>query len=162
MTTDPTEQDVAFMRRAIELAVENVRTNRGGPFGCVIARDGKIIAEGVNLVVSSNDPTAHAEIVAIRRACEKLGTFQLTGCHVITSCEPCPMCLGAILWARPDRIVYACTHKDAADVGFDDAFVYDEIAKPRDARMIPMTQILRAEAIEPFRAWAASTSRIDY
>jgi tRNA(Arg) A34 adenosine deaminase TadA len=150
------------MRRAIELAVENVRTNRGGPFGCVIARDGKIIAEGTNLVVSTNDPTAHAEIVAIRRACEKLGTFQLTGHDVITSCEPCPMCLGAMLWARPDRIVYACTHADAADIGFDDAFVYDEIAKPRDLRTIPMTQILRTEALEPFRAWATSATRTDY
>lgn len=118
-----------FMMRAIELAIEGVRANSGGPFGAVIVKNGEIIGEGWNQVTSTSDPTAHAEIVAIRRACEKLGTFHLEGCVIYTSCEPCPMCLGAIYWAKLEKIFYSCTRKDAASIGFADDFIYEEIGK---------------------------------
>src|SRR6202046_179086 len=127
-----------FMARALALSLENVRSGRGGPFGAVIVRGGKIIAEGVNSVTATNDPTAHAEMVAIREACRKLGSFELTGCEIYTSCEPCPMCLGAIYWARPDRVYFGSTAEDAANAGFDDSFIYREISQLHAQRKIPM------------------------
>lgn len=150
------------MQRAIALATENVRTGRGGPFGCVVVKDGEIVAEGMNLVTSTNDPTAHGEVVAIRRACEKLGTFSLEGCEVYTSCEPCPMCLAALYWSRCAAIYYGNTAADAAAVGFDDSFLYDEVKKPLEQRAIPIRQLLHDEALESFRAWTASEKKIDY
>ena len=150
------------MQRAIALATENVRTGRGGPFGCVVVKDGEIVAEGMNLVTSTNDPTAHGEVVAIRRACEKLGTFSLEGCEVYTSCEPCPMCLAALYWSRCSAIYYGNTAADAAAVGFDDSFLYDEVKKPLEQRAIPIRQLLHDEALESFRAWTASEKKIDY
>jgi tRNA(Arg) A34 adenosine deaminase TadA len=151
-----------FMRRAIALAVENVRSGRGGPFGAVIVKEGRIIAEGANRVTSTNDPTAHAEIVAIREACRALNDFQLAGCDLYTTCEPCPMCFGAIYWARPARLIYACTAADAAAAGFDDAFIYDELKKSPAARRIPATQLLRDECLSIFAAWTAQTNKIRY
>lgn len=149
------------MRRAIALAVRNVQEG-GGPFAALVVKDGQVVAEGSNRVTSSNDPTAHAEVMAIRAACEALGTFQLTGCDLYTTCEPCPMCLGAIYWARPDRVFYASEKQDAAAAGFDDAFIYDEIALTPEARKIPMTQLLGGEASAVFAAWAENADRIDY
>ena len=143
------------MHRAIALAVENVRSGRGGPFAALMVKHGKIIAEGANQVTSTNDPTAHAEIVAIRAACRALGDFQLPGCDLYTTCEPCPMCLGAIYWARPARIFYAASAADAAAAGFDDAFIYEEIRRPLDVRSLPSAQILPAAGLAPFQAWAA-------
>ena len=157
-----TEQDKAFMSRAIELAREGVATGLGGPFGCVIAKDGQIVGEGCNQVTSSNDPTAHAEIVAIRDACSKLGSFQLDGCVVYTSCEPCPMCIGAIYWARPAGIFFAGTRADAATAGFDDEMFYNELEKPNEERQLQMVNMLRDEAQEVFREWAAKVDKIEY
>jgi guanine deaminase len=154
--------DEKFMRRAIELSVENVRVRRGGPFGCVIVKSGEIIAEGWNEVTALNDPTAHAEVVAIRRACARLQTFQLNDCELYTSCEPCPMCLGAIYWARPKRIYYAGTHKDAAQAGFDDSLIYQEMTVPVGQRQIPMTQLLNDEALAGFREWQKTADKITY
>ncbi len=151
-----------FMQRAIELAIRNVRDGRGGPFAAVVALDGKIIAEGSNLVTSTNDPTAHAEVVAIRAACLALKNFQLNGCDFYTSCEPCPMCLGALYWARPARIFYAGTAQDAAAVGFDDSFIYQELRAPMSQRKIPMQQLMRQEAQRAFRAWAEKSDKIEY
>ena len=151
-----------FMARAIELSIENVRTGRGGPFGAVVVKDGKIIAEGANNVTATNDPTAHAEVVAIREACKKLGAFELAGCEIYTSCEPCPMCLGAIYWARPDRVFYGNTAADAARAGFDDSHIYTEISRGHGERKIPMEQLMRDEAIEGFRAWEKSPNKIPY
>jgi tRNA(Arg) A34 adenosine deaminase TadA len=151
-----------FMRRAIALALENVRSGRGGPFGAVIVKDGRILAEGANRVTSTNDPTAHAEIVAIRKACRALNDFQLAGCDLYTTCEPCPMCFGAIYWARPARLIYACTAADAAAAGFDDAFIYDELKKSSAARRIPATQLLRDECLSIFTAWNTQTNKIRY
>jgi len=125
-----------FLERAIELSREGMRARKGGPFGCVIVKDGKIIGEGYNQVATTNDPTAHAEVVAIRNACQHLNSFQLTDCDVYASCEPCPMCLGAIYWARPNRVIYANTKKDAAAINFDDQFIYDEIEKPGNQKNI--------------------------
>ena len=142
-----------FMRRAIALALENVRSGRGGPFAALIIHENRIIAEGTNRVTSTNDPTAHAEVVAIREACRILGDFQLRGCDLYTTCEPCPMCLGAIYWARPARIFYAANACDAAAAGFDDAFIYDELKVPPAARRISMTQILREDSLAIFSAW---------
>ncbi len=150
------------MQSAIQLALENVRSGRGGPFGAVVVKDGKIVASGVNQVTSSNDPTAHAEIVAIRAACAALGAFQLDGCDLYTSCEPCPMCLGAIYWARPQRVFFGARASDAADAGFDDQFIYDQIATPQVGRRIPFLPLMRDEALEIFRAWQASPNRVDY
>src|SRR5580704_3461218 len=142
-----------FMTRAIQLAVENVRSASGGPFGAVIVRDGGIVAEGANQVTSINDPTAHAEVLAIRAACTKLKVFELHGCDIYTSCEPCPMCLGAIYWARLSRVYFASAAADASKVGFDDSLIYREIAQPHAQRKIPMIQMMREEALAAFRAW---------
>jgi len=150
-----------FMREAIRLSRENVK-NGGGPFGAVIVKDGEIVASGWNQVTSSNDPTAHAEVVAIRNACEKLGTFQLDGCIVYTSCEPCPMCLGAIYWARPKQVFYGNTKKDAADIGFDDDFIYQELELDPAKRNVPFVEHLRDEAIEAFKDWTDNTDKIEY
>ena len=161
MQYNPTPEDIRFMRRAVELSIENVK-NGGVPFGAVIVRDGEIIAEGVNRVTANNDPTAHAEVTAIRAACAKLGTFQLDGCVVYTSCEPCPMCLSAIYWAGISKIYYGNTKKDADDINFGDDFIYEEIAKPYSARRIPMMQFLREEALAAFRSWEEKPDKIEY
>ncbi|TVR75417.1 MAG: nucleoside deaminase [Spirochaetaceae bacterium] len=151
-----------FMRQAIALAVENVRAGRGGPFAAIVVRHGEVIARGTNTVTTSNDPTAHAEVNAIRAACAVLGDFQLGDCDIYTTCEPCPMCLGAIYWARPRRIFFGATREDAADVGFDDAMIYREIGcKPED-RSFPMEQLLRDEAQAGFVAWREKGDRVDY
>ena len=150
------------MARAIQLSIENVRTGRGGPFGAVVAKGGKIIAEGVNCVTATNDPTAHAEIIAIREACRKLGAFELDGCEIYTSCEPCPMCLGAIYWTRPDRVYFGNTAADAADAGFDDSLIYSEIQQPHSQRKIPTIQMMREEALAAFRAWEENPGKILY
>jgi tRNA(Arg) A34 adenosine deaminase TadA len=151
-----------FMQRAIALAVQNVQSGAGGPFGAVVLKDGRIVAEGVNRVTQTNDPSAHAEVVAIREACRALGTFQLHGCEIYTSCEPCPMCLGAIYWARPDRVFFAATAADAAAAGFDDGFIYEELRREPARRKIPMTPIMREEALAAFRAWSEQPGRIEY
>jgi len=151
-----------FMARAIALAVENVQSGGGGPFGAVVVKDGEIIAEGTNSVTSTNDPTAHAEIVAIRRACARLGLFQLRGCELYSSCEPCPMCLGAIYWARPTRVCFGCTAADASKAGFDDSLIYSEILQPPVERKIPMMQIMPDEAFEAFRAWQRQPNKVLY
>src|SRR5258705_6048213 len=151
-----------FMERAIALATENVTSGRGGPFGAVIVREGEIIATGANLVTATNDPTAHAEIVAIRNACTALKSFQLVGCHIYTSCEPCPMCLAAIYWARCDAIFYGSSAADAAAAGFDDAFLYEEIKRQVSQRKIPSTSLLSEKAILSFDAWRAQTGRTEY
>jgi tRNA(Arg) A34 adenosine deaminase TadA len=148
-----TDIDRRLLRRAIELSRINLERQEGGPFGAVIARDGEIVAEGRNLVLASRDPTAHAEIVAIREACRRLGSFQLDGCDIYSSCEPCPMCLGAIYWARPRRLFFASSRLDAATAGFDDSFIYEQIVLPIDRRSIPTTQDLREEARGVFDAW---------
>lgn len=151
-----------FMARAIQLSINSVHSGRGGPFGAVIVRHGEIVAEAVNQVTSSNDPTAHAEILAIRQACAKLRAFELKDCELYTSCEPCPMCLGAIYWARLARIYYANTAADAAWIGFDDSFIYRELQLPHSARRIPAIQMMREEALAGFRAWAAKADKIEY
>ena len=150
------------MREAIRLSLEKMQAGCGGPFGAVVVKDGQIIARGFNLVTSTNDPTCHAEIDVIRKACQVLGSHQLDGCDLYTSCEPCPMCLGAIYWARPARVFYANTKADAAAVGFDDQFIYDEIEKPLPERRLPMQQLLRDEALGSFRAWQAHESKTHY
>ena len=150
-----------LMREAIRLSEENV-ANGGGPFGAVIARGGEIIATGVNRVTASNDPTAHAEVSAIRRAAQQLGTFNLAGCEIFTSCEPCPMCLGAIYWARLDRVYYANTKADAKAAGFDDSFIYDELALPRDRRKLPSVPMIRNEAINVFEEWVRKEDNVEY
>lgn len=150
------------MREAIRLSIENVKSGKGGPFAAVIVKDGSIIATGTNLVTSSNDPTAHAEVTAIRNACKALGSFQLDGCEIYTSCEPCPMCLGAIYWARPARVFFGNTKRDAAAIGFDDSFIYDEIAIPIAQRSLPQEQLLSEEAREAFRQWEAKDDKTEY
>mgnify|MGYP000968988887 FL=1 len=151
-----------FMLRAIELSKASVYSGKGGPFGCVIVKDGKIVGEGNNQVTSTNDPTAHAELVAIRDACKNLNSFQLDGCEIYTSCEPCPMCLGAIYWARPDKIYYANTREDAQQIGFDDSFIYEEIPLEIARRKIPMIALERAAALEVFKAWQQKTDKKEY
>lgn len=151
-----------FLRRAIALATENVIGARGGPFGAVIVRDGRIVGEGANSVTSTSDPTAHAEIVAIRAACNALGTFRLAGCHLYTSCEPCPMCLSAAYWARLDAIFYGCCAADAARAGFDDAFLYEELRMDAAERKLPAMQLLGDEAWASFAAWIESPSKVEY
>lgn len=150
------------MQRALELARKQMNSDSGGPFGAVIVKNGKIIAEGWNRVTSSNDPTAHAEVIAIRKACTKLGRFHLHGCEIYTSCEPCPMCLATIYWAHLDRIYYANTRADAAAIGFDDAFIYRELALPPGQRSIPAHRLLVDEAVVAFREWEAKSSKIHY
>lgn len=156
------KQHEQFMQRAIELARQGMDSGAGGPFGAVVVKNNNIIAEGWNKVTSTNDPTAHAEVTAIRLACEHLGSFQLDGCVIYTSCEPCPMCLGAIYWARPDKVFYGCDRHDAAHIAFDDQFIYDEIEAPIDNRQIPFKQLASDAAIEVFQAWAAKTDKTEY
>jgi tRNA(Arg) A34 adenosine deaminase TadA len=151
-----------FMLEAIRLSRVKMQAGQGGPFGAVVVRRGKIIARGWNSVTSANDPTAHAEVVAIREACRKLKTFQLDDCELYTSCEPCPMCLSAIYWARLRRVYYANTRRDAAKIDFDDDLIYREVARPISKRIIPMKQLLRAEAVEVFKLWAAKADKISY
>ncbi len=151
-----------FMKQAITLARENIKSGKGGPFGAVVVKDNKVIATAMNEVTSTDDPTAHAELVAIRRACKALNTYQLEGCEIYSSCEPCPMCLGAIYWARPDRVYYAGTRKDAAKSGFDDDFIYQEIELHPKDRKIPFINLMRNEAIEVFKDWDESGLEIHY
>ncbi len=157
-----TEQDEKFMRRAIELAQKGMENGAGGPFGAVVVKNGEIVGEGCNRVTSTNDPTAHAEIVAIRDACQHLNSFQLDSCILYASCEPCPMCLGAIYWARPKQIFYAATHEDAAKVGFDDQFIYEEIEKPIEKRQIKSINFMREEGLKVFQNWAEKTDKTKY
>src|SRR2546425_12494878 len=151
----------SFMKQAIELAVANVR-REGGPFAALVVKDGIVIATGANQVTRSNDPTAHAEIVAIREACRVLGDFQLTGCDLYTSCEPCPMCLGAVFWARPARVFFAATHDDATAAGFDDSFIYRQIEVPRGQRSIPMVHLVDEQANRPFQEWVNKPDKTEY
>lgn len=150
-----------FMRRAIELSIQNIKDN-GGPFGCVIVKKNKIIAEGINRVTFNNDPTAHAEIIAIRNACEKLNTFNLEECELYTSCEPCPMCLSAIYWSHINKIYYGNSRLDAAKIGFDDDFIYNELNKKLSSRKIPMKQINQSEAKKAFFDWEEKVDKIEY
>ncbi len=156
------EDKKRFMREAIQLSIDSMRAGNGGPFGAVIVKDGKIIARGSNRVTSTNDPTAHAEVVVIREACKVLGTFQLSGCEIYTSCEPCPMCLGAIYWARPEKMYFANTKSDAAAIGFDDQFIYNEIELGFDQRQLPTEQLLNDEALVAFKEWDQKTDKIEY
>lgn len=151
-----------FMTRAISLAIEHVNSGGGGPFAAVIVKDGAILAEGVNQVTTTRDPTAHAEISAIRNACRRQASWQLNGCEIYTTCEPCPMCLGAIYWARLDRIYFACSREDAAEAGFDDSLIYREIELPAGRRRLPICQAMRQEALEIFRRWNVQAARIPY
>jgi len=151
-----------FMARAIQLSLENVLSGDGGPFGAVIVKEGNIVAEGVNQVTARRDPTAHAEIVAIREACAKLGSFSLAGCEIYTSCEPCPMCLGAIYWAHFSRVYFGNLAADASAIGFDDSLIYQEFAQPFSGRSIPMVQMMHEEALAAFRAWQEKQSKIPY
>ncbi|MFM9905952.1 MAG: nucleoside deaminase [Pyrinomonadaceae bacterium] len=157
-----TNPDAQFMKRAIDLARDGMDANTGGPFGCVIVRDGEIVGEGSNRVTSTNDPTAHAEVVAIRDACKRLNTFQLDGCSIYTSCEPCPMCLGAIYWARPAQVFYAGTRGDAAAAGFDDEHFYAELEKPNELRELSMQNLMRVEAQDLFNDWRDKTDKAEY
>lgn len=157
-----TKMSNPFMARAIQLSMDGVHSGRGGPFGAVVVRDGRIIAEGVNQVTSTKDPTAHAEVMAIRQACANLGVFHLKDCELYTSCEPCPMCLGAIYWAHLSRVYFANTAEDAAQIGFDDSFLYAELKKPPSQRRVPAFQMMREEALAGFRAWAAKPDKIEY
>ena len=154
--------DADFMRHALHLAVRHIKTGRGGPFAALVVKDGALVAAGANRVTTQHDPTAHAEVVAIRAACQMLDTFQLDGCTLYTTCEPCPMCMGAIYWARLDRVVYAATREDAADAGFDDAHFYEQIQKPVKARSLPMDACWPDEAPHPFAAWEAYEERVTY
>ncbi len=157
-----TEKDKFFMKRAIDMAQKGMDSNAGGPFGCVVVKDNEIVAEAFNQVTSTNDPTAHAEIVAIRKACEKLGSFQLDDCTVYASCEPCPMCFGAIYWARPKQIFYAAGKNDAAKINFDDQFIYDELEKETEDRDIKFVRIMSEEGLSVFENWEKKTDKIRY
>jgi tRNA(Arg) A34 adenosine deaminase TadA len=157
-----TTSDDTFMRHAITLSRYGMEGGAGGPFGAVVVAEGKVVAEGWNQVTSTNDPTAHAEIVAIRRACAALGRFDLKGAVLYTSCEPCPMCLAAAYWARLDAVVFGNAREDAAAIGFDDAFLYAEVSKPVEARALPMRRLLAAEALEVFADWTAKEDRVPY
>ena len=152
----------SWMEKAISLALENVRQGRGGPFAALVVKDGRLVGSGTNLVTATNDPTAHAELVAIREACRALGSFQLTGCEIYTTCEPCPMCMGAIYWARPARLYYAGTRGDAARIGFDDAYIYEQLRLPAGERAIPMAQVLREQALAAFEEWERKRDRVMY
>lgn len=163
MSSNGTQDDEdAFMRHAIALSRRGMEGGAGGPFGAVVVRDGRVVAEGWNQVTSTNDPTAHAEVVAIRRACVALGRFDLRGAVLYTSCEPCPMCLSAAYWARLDAVVYGNAREDAAAIGFDDQFLYDEVAKPLGERSLPIRRLLAAEALEVFAAWAEKPDKVPY
>jgi tRNA(Arg) A34 adenosine deaminase TadA len=157
-----TTNEQKFLERAIELSRQGMRSGKGGPFGCVIVKNGKVLAEGCNEVARTNDPTAHAEVVAIRNACKALSNFQLTGCDVYASCEPCPMCLGAIYWARPERVIYANTRGDAASINFDDRFIYDEIEKADENRSIIFIHQPHPKAREVFEEWKQMGNKIQY
>ncbi len=150
-----------FMRKAIALSIENIK-NGGGPFGAVIVKDGKIVSTGVNCVTVNSDPTAHAEIIAIRKASKKLGSFDLTGCDIYTSCEPCPMCLGAVYWAHLDKMYYGNTKSDAKNIGFDDSFIYDELELKPENRQVRTTQLLPEEAIVAFETWSKTEDKVRY
>jgi tRNA(Arg) A34 adenosine deaminase TadA len=156
------EQDRVFMKRAIELAEFGMNMNQGGPFGCVVVKDGAIIGEGFNSVTSTKDPTAHAEVIAIRNACKKLKSYQLEGCKIYSSCEPCPMCLGAIYWARPEKVFYACDRDDAALIEFDDQFIYNEIGKQISERSIEFVKLFREESFLVFKKWIEKEDRTIY
>lgn len=151
-----------FMVKAIELAREGMQSNAGGPFGCIVVKDGVIVGKGSNKVTSTNDPTAHAEVVAIRDACHNLNTFQLDGCDIYTTCEPCPMCMGAIYWARPRKVYFAGNRFDAAHAGFDDSMIYEELNKEFDQRKIPVLNLGREEAIKLFQEWIDKPDKINY
>ncbi|WP_276481809.1 nucleoside deaminase [Paraflavitalea pollutisoli] len=157
-----TEREQHFMQAAIDLARQGMNAGKGGPFGCVIVKGDEIVGQGCNSVTSSNDPTAHAEVVAIRDACLQLHTHQLTGCELYTSCEPCPMCMGAIYWARPDKVFFAGTRTDASAAGFDDSFIYEEIAAPVGDRKIPLVNLGRPGAVQVFAEWVAKPDKITY
>ena len=159
---NPLSEPRTFMRRAIELSRVHMEAGEGGPFGAVVVKDGQIVGEGWNRVTSTCDPTAHAEMVAIRVACDRLGTFTLKGCEIYTSCEPCPMCLSAIYWARLDRIWYANTQADAAAIQFDDAWLYQEVALPLSERSLPAVELMREEALAVFQAWEAKLDKTRY
>ncbi|MBL0103917.1 MAG: nucleoside deaminase [Bacteroidetes bacterium] len=150
------------MNEAIRLSFETMRNNTGGPFGAVVVKNGEIIARDFNRVVSTNDPTAHAEVVAIREACKALNTFQLDDCEIYTSCEPCPMCMAAIYWARPSKVYYANSKTDAAGIGFDDDFIYKELELSYDKRRIPLVRMMEKEALEAFKEWAAKSDKTEY
>lgn len=154
--------DKQFMKRAIEISIDKMRENTGGPFGCVITKNEKIVAKGWNEVTSTNDPTAHAEIQAIRKACKKLNTFQLDDCIIYSSCEPCPMCLSAIYWARPKKVFYANSREDAQQIGFDDNFIYKDLFKAPNDRKYKMQQILRDSAIKAFKEWETKSDKTKY
>lgn len=151
-----------FMSKAIELSIENVKRGAGGPFAALVVKGDEIVASGVNQVTANSDPTAHAEIVAIREACRKLGTFQLEGCDIYTTCEPCPMCLGAIYWARPERVFYANLREDARGIGFDDALIYEQVGLPLGERSIPFVPMMREEALAAFRLWMETRDKTPY
>lgn len=155
---DPT----TYLREAIDLAVDNVRTGRGGPFAALVVRNGEVLGQGTNVVTTTNDPTAHAEVVAIRRACDAQGEFQLDGCVLYSTCEPCPMCLSAIYWARIDRVYYAATQDEAAAAGFDDEHIYEELCMPPPDRTVPMKQCLHDASQRPFEAWLDYDERVEY
>lgn len=154
--------DELYIRLAIEFSQKGMDSGSGGPFGCVIVKDGEVIGSGYNQVTSTNDPTAHAEIVAIRKACKAIDSFQLEGCVIYTSCEPCPMCLGAIYWARPERLVYACSRQDAASIGFDDDFIYQEISLQSSERKIKTEQLLQEEGVKVMDLWKTKLDKEDY
>ncbi|MGB2869030.1 MAG: nucleoside deaminase [Bacteroidota bacterium] len=156
------DQHQKYMMETIRLSTENVRSGTGGPFAALIVKNGSVIARGTNCVTSANDPTAHAEIIAIREACRVLKAFQLTGCEMYTSCEPCPMCLGAIYWARPDRVYFGNTKEDASEIGFDDSFIYDQLHLNASARKIPMIQLMQKEAMAAFDEWRKKEDKIKY
>ena len=151
-----------FIYKTIDLALENVKSGQGGPFGALVVKDGQIIATGVNQVTLTFDPTAHAEVVAIRKACNAIGNFELTGCEIYCSCEPCPMCLGAIYWARPAKVFFAATASAAADAGFDDSFIKDQIRLPYVQQQLPIAQIVHKESLAPFQAWKVKADKIEY
>jgi guanine deaminase len=162
LNVEPGTLNSKFMQTATDLALAGVAAGRGGPFGCVIVRQGQIMGRGANCVTSTNDPTAHAEVVAIRDACSRLGSFNLTGCELYASCEPCPMCLAAIYWARLDRIYFACTAADAAAIGFSDEFICGQLALPAAARSIAASPLMRTEALAAFQAWTEKSDRVPY
>jgi len=157
-----TNEELRFLERAIELSNEGMKSGQGGPFGCVVVRNNEIVGEGCNRVTATNDPTAHAEVVAIRNACQHLETFQLTDCDIYTSCEPCPMCLGAIYWARPRRVIYANTKGDAAAIAFDDQYIYEEIEKRNEDRQIPFVHHPHPAALAVFEQWKNEGNKIVY
>ncbi|TAM99274.1 MAG: nucleoside deaminase [Chitinophagaceae bacterium] len=156
------KRELDFMQIAVNLSKKGMEEEKGGPFGAIVVKGDEVVGQGFNSVLEYNDPTAHAEVMAIRDACKRLNSFQLEGCEIYTSCEPCPMCLGAIYWARPDKIYYANDRKDAADAGFDDSFIYEEISLPVSKRSIPMYQIDNKEALESFINWKRKVNKTNY